>query len=75
MLKNTGVECNSVAEYAKAVDAVREDLRARGKGDIEHVLMTTDETDPAYLNEARSMGWTVIDEALSLEVRKVWGDW
>jgi len=43
---------------------------------VDEVLFTTDEKDPEFLRELTiDWGWKMVDEAMSLTIRREWGDW
>lgn len=51
----------SLDAYRAAVEEVRAELRERKGVEVEHVLVTSDEQDPAWWAEVRSLGWTWVD--------------
>jgi hypothetical protein len=51
----------SLKTYANRVREVRAELAERKGLDVKHVLMTSDERDPAWWADVRAMGWSFID--------------
>ena len=47
--------------YRAAVDEVKAELRERKGIEVEHVLVTSDEQDPEWWAEVRSLGWSWVD--------------
>ncbi|KAL7410112.1 hypothetical protein BDY24DRAFT_418231 [Mrakia frigida] len=68
--------CRSSDQYAYAVASMQSAiLRQTGKT-IKEVFVATDETDALFLHELTVVRrWKLVDEQLSLRIRRDWGDW
>ena len=68
--------CWSAAQYAHAVATMRTSILEKTGKVVDEVLFTTDEKDPEFLRELTiDWGWKMVDEAMSLTIRREWGDW
>ncbi|KAF9245804.1 hypothetical protein BU15DRAFT_40619 [Melanogaster broomeanus] len=59
---------------ARRVSEVQQELRERKGIDVTRVIMTSDERDPNWWSEVRSLGWTWIDYAAENTAEK-YGKW
>ena len=50
-----------LAAYARRVREVQDELRGRRGLAVAHVLMTSDERDPAWWAQVRALGWRYVD--------------
>jgi hypothetical protein len=57
---------------ARRVAEVREELRERKGIDAKHVIMTSDEKDPAWWADVEAQGWLRIDHSMT---EKTFGRW
>ncbi|KAJ7088883.1 hypothetical protein B0H15DRAFT_939266 [Mycena belliarum] len=62
-----------LAAYALRVDEVRAALFAARGVAVAHVVMTSDEAEPAWWDEVRARGWVAPDHALTGERYGKWG--
>lgn len=76
--KDVGVaedECLApLSVYAKRLEQVQEELREKGVEGIQHVLVSSDETDPAWWKEVQEMGWYWLDHEIERTEEK-YGKW
>jgi hypothetical protein len=57
---------------ARRVAEVQEELRERKGIDAKHVIMTSDEKDPAWWSDVEAQGWLRIDHSMT---EKTFGRW
>jgi hypothetical protein len=64
----------SIPVIARRVREVQDELRERKQIEIEanHVIMTSDESDPAWWAEVNSQGWVGVDHSETGEVHGPW---
>lgn len=67
--------CYSVSQYLRAV----QDIQATLEEPIENILVLTDEHDPAYIEQARALGWKFAEDGKNgpggEEVKEKFGGW
>lgn len=56
---------------ARRVREVQDELRSRGRH-VEHVIMTSDEDDPAWWAEVRALGWSSVDHSMTVDLFGPW---
>jgi hypothetical protein len=57
---------------ARRVREVQEELRERKGIDVKHVIMTSDESDPAWWAEVKAEGWYVLDYSRTIRSLGPW---
>uniref|UniRef100_A0A0W0FVA7 Uncharacterized protein n=1 Tax=Moniliophthora roreri TaxID=221103 RepID=A0A0W0FVA7_MONRR len=60
-------DITSMDLYRLIVRQVQEELRERNGVDVDKVILTSDETDDAFWDEVRGMGWYSVDHSLQGE--------
>ncbi|KAH7916414.1 hypothetical protein BJ138DRAFT_468258 [Hygrophoropsis aurantiaca] len=64
----------SVPTIARRVAEVQEDLRKRKGMNVTHVMMTSDERDPAWWDQVRAQGWSWVDFNAE-KTEEIYGKW
>lgn len=67
--------CFSLGAFVHAVADLRARLLAEKDVAVAHVVLATDETDPAFLAQVDALEWVRVGEDVSLEIRRSLGDW
>ena len=62
----------SMPVIARRVREVQEELRERKGIDVKHVIMTSDERDPAWWAEVKAEGWYVLDYSRTIRLLGPW---
>ncbi|KAK6977694.1 hypothetical protein R3P38DRAFT_2666128 [Favolaschia claudopus] len=63
-----------LSAYALRVDEVKEELKTKKGISVEHVILTSDETDGAFWEEAKGFGWHRVDHDRGRTIEK-YGRW
>jgi hypothetical protein len=64
----------SIATYQRRIEEIQEETRERLGLFPQHVLMLSDEEDPAWWDSIRAVGWYTIDHVAENTVNK-YGRW
>ena len=64
----------SVATYQRRIAEIQEETRERLGLDPQHVLILSDETDPAWWDSIRAAGWYTVDHVAEDTVN-IYGRW
>ena len=62
----------SIDVVARRVDEVKEEIRQRKGISVNHVIMTSDETNATWWEGVRARGWYAIDHVQTTEDLGVW---
>jgi hypothetical protein len=52
-----------ISAYARRVEEVKQELVQRKGLHVNHVIVTSDETDPAWWEEVKKRGWLRVDHS------------
>jgi hypothetical protein len=69
----TLIECfANITVIARRVQEVKDELRERRGLDVKHVIMTSDERDPAWWADVAAQGWLAVDHSRTEELYGRW---
>jgi hypothetical protein len=64
----------SIATYQRRIEEIQEETRERLGLDPQHVIMLSDEADPAWWDSIRAVGWYTIDHVAE-DTISIYGRW
>jgi hypothetical protein len=64
----------SIATYQRRIEEIQEETRERLGVVPQHVIMLSDESDPAWWDSIRKVGWYMVDHVAEDTVNK-YGRW
>ncbi|KAK7064019.1 hypothetical protein R3P38DRAFT_2821864 [Favolaschia claudopus] len=61
-----------LSAFQSRVQAVRDEVRQRKGIEVEHIIMTSDETNHTWWRDVEDLGWRIVDHSRTTELHGLW---